>query len=115
MLQGGLHGRGSKAAGKSQFHLQPQRLALAVQLGWQVGGSSCAQGQGVGLWVLASRGGVRVMSEGSSVAPALAAARVHRGLPGWLRLLPGGASPFATLSMAREAVGGFGGAVGRNN
>lgn len=69
----------------------------------------------MGLWVLVSRGGVRVMSEGSSVAAALAAARVHPGLPGWLRLLPGGASPFAALSVAREAAGSFEGAVGRNN
>lgn len=52
MLWGALHGRGSGAVGKSQFHLQPQHLAL------EAGGSSHAQGQGVGLWVLVSQGGV---------------------------------------------------------
>lgn len=110
--RGGLRGRGSGAVGKSQFHLQPQRLALEVQLGWQVGGSSRAQGQGVGLRALASRGGVRVISEGSSAALALAAAGVHTGLPDWLGLHPRGASPFTAVSMARAAAEGFRGAGG---
>lgn len=89
------------ALGKSQFHLQPQRLALAVQLGWWAGVSSRAVGQGMRLWVLESWGGVRVMSEGSSVAPALAAAGGHVGLPDWMWLHPGDALPFAAVSAAR--------------
>lgn len=34
MQGGGLHGKGSEAAGKSWFYLQPQLLALEAELGW---------------------------------------------------------------------------------
>lgn len=72
--------------------------------GW--GGSSCAQGQGAGLRVLASQGGVRVMPERSSTAPCWAA--------GWdgaaLGVHPGG----FVLCCQRAAAEGFGG-VGRGN
>lgn len=82
--------------------------SLSVWPWWcSSGGSSRAQGQGVRLWALASRGGVRVMAGGSSTAPALAAAGVHTGLglhPGW----EGG---FAFRWVAAE---GFGGAARRN-
>lgn len=86
-----------------------QGSTLEVQLGQWVGGSLGAQGQGVGLWVLASQGGVRVMSEGSSTAPALAGAAVRAALAG---AALGGDVPFAAVSVAREAAEGFGGVWG---
>lgn len=72
--------------------------------GWD--GSSCAQGQGAGLRVLVSRGGVWVMPERSSTAPCWAV--------GWDGAALGVNLGGFALCCQRAAAEGFGG-VGMGN
>lgn len=85
---------------------------------WSLGGesgSSCAQGQAVGLQALVNQNGVRVMSEWSSITPVLAATGMRTRMLNWLGLHPGGALLFAAMSTTWKAVRGFGGARGRDS
>lgn len=79
------------------------------------GGSSCAQGQAVGLQVLVNGNGVQMMSEGSSMTLVLAATGMHTRMLDWLGLHPWGISLFAAVSTTWKAVKGFGGARGRDS